>query len=95
MTNIKSTREGEHQSNYFTRNNKEPPKGIEGAQQVLWGGGGRFDMGSALQGKAVSSVHGEKVGFNPHDMGKLTGPKAASYMQDHQGLKLDADSKKS
>ena len=94
MTNIKSTREGEHQSNYFTRNN-QPNKGHEAANGgVMWGGGGRFDMGSALAGKAVSSVAGEQVGFNPHDMGKLTGPRAASYMQDHQGLKLDADSKK-
>lgn len=94
MTNIKSTREGEHQSGYFTRNN-EPSKGHEAANQVLWGGGGRFDMGSALKGNAVSSVHGESVGFNPKSMGDLTGPRAASYMQDHQGLKINADSKKS
>ena len=66
MTNIKSTREGDHQEGYFTRNNAPPPKGHEAANGgVLWGGGGRFDMGSALAGKAVSSVKGEAVGFNP------------------------------
>lgn len=93
MTNIKSTREGDHQEGYFTRNNAPPPKGHEAANGgVLWGGGGRFDMGSALAGKAVSSVKGEAVGFNPKDMGNLTGPKAASYIQDHQGLKINADS---
>ena len=94
MTDIKSTREGDHQSGYFTRNN-EKSKGHENVNNVLWGGGGRFDMGSALAGKAVSSVNGESVGFNPKDMGNLTGPKAASYIQDHQGLSLNADSKKS
>jgi len=93
MTNIKSAREGDHQEGYFTRNNAPPPKGHEAANGgVLWGGGGRFDMGSALAGKAVSSVKGEAVGFNPKDMGNLTGPKAASYIQDHQGLKINADS---
>lgn len=96
MTNIKSTREGEYQTGYHTRNNKPPEKGYEAANgQVLWGGGGRFDMGSALAGKAVSSVKGEATGFNPKDMGNLSGPRAASYMADHEGLKLNADSKKS
>jgi hypothetical protein len=94
MTNIKSTREGDHQAGYFTRNN-EPSKGHENVNNVLWGGGGRFDMGSALAGKAVSSVHGESVGFNPHSAGKLDGPKPNWVKQDHEGLKLNADSKKS
>lgn len=94
MTNIKSTREGDHQTGYHTRNNAKPEKGYEAANQVLWGGGGRFDMGSALAGKAVSSVKGESVGFNPKDMGKLTGPRTASYMADHEGLKINANSPK-
>ena len=92
MTNIKSTREGEHQSGYFTRNN-EPSKGHENVNNVLWGGGGRFNMASALQGNAVSSVKGEATGFNPKDMGNLTGPRANWVKQDHEGLKLNADSK--
>ena len=94
MTNIKSTREGDHQTGYHTRNNAKPEKGFEGSQQVLWGGGGRFDMASALRGNAVSSVKGESVGFNPKDMGNLTGPRTASYMADHEGLKLNANSPK-
>ena len=95
MTNIKSTREGEHQSNYFTRNN-QPNKGHEAANGgVMWGGGGRFDMASALKGGAVSSVAGEQVGFNPKDAGNLTGPKPNWVRQDHEGLRLNADSKKS
>jgi hypothetical protein len=95
MTNIKSTREGDHQNNYHTRNNKpvEKNKGHEAADQVMWGGGGRFNMGSALGGTAVQSVKGEPTGFNPKDMGNLTGPRAASYTQDHQGLKINANSK--
>ena len=91
MTNIKSTREGEHQTGYHTRNNapQEPNKGFEGNQQVLWGGGGRFDMGSALAGKAVQSTNGEPVGFNPKQLGNLTGPRTASFQADPQGLKID------
>jgi hypothetical protein len=93
MTNIKSTREGDYQTGYHTRNNKpEPNKGHEAANNgVLWGGGGRFDMGSALAGKAVQSVAGEPVGYNPKDMGNLSGPRASVVMNDHQGLKLNAD----
>ena len=92
MTNIKSTREGEHQTGYHTRNNPEPSKGHDNVNNVLWGGGGRFNMASALAGNAVSSAPGEKAGFDPKSLGNLTGPKAASYIQDHQGLKINADS---
>jgi len=94
MTNIASTREGEAQQGYFKRNNKPPEKekGYEGAQQVLWGGGGRFDMSSALAGKAVQSGNGEPAGVNPRDLGIKSGPRANVVMNDHQGLKLNADS---
>jgi len=93
MTNIKSTREGDHQEGYFTRNNAPPPKGHEAANGgVLWGGGGRFNMSSALAGKAVQSGNGEPAGFDPKNLGNLTGPRAASYQADHQGLKINADS---
>ena len=93
MTNIKSTREGDYQTGYHTRNNKpELNKGHEAANGgVLWGGGGRFDMGSALAGKAVQSVGGEPVGYNPKDLGNLSGPRPSVVMNDHQGLKLNAD----
>ena len=94
MTDIKSTREGEFQTGYHTRNNKpELNKGHEAANGgVMWGGAGRFDMGSALAGKAVQSGNGEPAGFDPKNLGKLTGPRAASYQADHQGLKINADS---
>lgn len=94
MTNIQSTREGEAQKGYHTRNNTpvEKNKGYEAVEQVMWGGGGRFNMSSALAGKAVQSGNGEPVGFDPKNLGKLTGPRAASYQADHQGLKINADS---
>ena len=62
---------------------------------VLWGGGGRFNMASALAGNAVSSAPGEKAGFDPKSLGSLSGPRTASYIADHQGLKLNADSNQS
>jgi len=58
----------------------------------MWGGGGRFNMSSALAGKAVQSGNGEPAGFDPKNLGNLTGPRAASYQADHQGLKINADS---
>jgi len=93
MTNIKSTREGENQAGYYTRNNgpkiDAPPSPASGnGNGVIWGGGGRFNMQNVLANGAAQSVKGERVGFNPKDMGNLTGPKAASYMTDHEGLKI-------
>jgi hypothetical protein len=90
MTNIKSTREGEAQDGYFKRNNapapQEPPP--ERGNGVIWGGQGGFQMGNILGGGAFQSVRGENVGFKPSDAGRLSGPKAASYMADHEGLKI-------
>ena len=102
MTNVKSTREGENQAGYFTRKNKTSKKQLEKeareAEQrprearpgdaAIWGGNSRYSMGNLLKGGAVRSVMGESVGMNPRDAGNLTGPKAASYMQDHEGLKI-------
>jgi len=42
-----------------------------------------------MSGGAVRPVRDESVGFRPQDAGNLTGPKAASYMQDHENLKVD------
>jgi hypothetical protein len=96
MTNLKSTREGEHQTGYHTRNN-EPSKGHDNVNNVLWGGGGqfgggRFNMASALAGNAVQSGSGEKAGFDPKSLGNLTGRRASVYQNDHEGLKINADS---
>lgn len=90
MTNIKSTREGESQDGYFTRNNAPVPKDVPPQPQsgVIWGGGGGFSMQNVLAGGAVKSVRGESVGFNPKDAGNLSGPKPASYIADHEGLKI-------
>jgi hypothetical protein len=90
MTNMKSTREGEHQEGYLTRNNAPQPKDQppQAPSGVIWGGGGGFSMQNVLAGGAVKSVRGESVGFNPKDAGNLAGPKPASYMADHEGLKI-------
>lgn len=99
MTNIKSTREGEHQAGYYTRNNKpiskqeqefiaQEPKGKEAAEGgVMWGGGGNLSMPSLMSGNAIKSVRGEPVGFNVKAE-NFTGPKPSSIMNDHQGLSL-------
>jgi len=102
MTNIKSTREGENQAGYFTRKNKTSKKQLEKeareAEQrpreprpgdaAIWGGDSRYSMGNLLKGGAVRSVMGESVGMNPKDAGNLTGPKAASYIADHENLQV-------
>ena len=102
MTNIKSTREGENQAGYFTRKNKTSKKQLEkeakaAAEQkreprpgdaAIWGGDSRYSMGNLLKGGAVRSVMGESVGMNPKDAGNLTGPKAASYIADHENLQV-------
>ena len=90
MTNIKSTREGETQAGYFTRNNAPEPQQQPTQSQngVLWGNAGRFSMQNVLANGAAQSVRGEAVGFNPKDMGNLQGPKTASYLNDHEGLKI-------
>ena len=89
MTNIKSTREGDTQGNYLTRNNATAPVESRPGDAVMWGNAGRFNLQNVLQGGAVAPVRDEQVGFNPQQAGNLTGPKAASYIQDHENLKVD------
>jgi hypothetical protein len=73
MTNIKSTREGEAQDGYLTRNNAEKSaqeRDFEVQQKmngVIWGGDQRYSMNAMLQGGMVKSAMGEAVGFNPKD----------------------------
>lgn len=76
MTDIKSTREGEHQSGYLTRNNKKPPKGQAGITTQWGNNGGPL---SSLAGRRYQSVAGEPVGFSPNQVGSLTGPSVKSY----------------
>lgn len=92
MTDIKSTREGEHQDGFFTRNNQgkpadEPPE-PRPRDAAIWGGTGGLSMKSVLNG-AIKPVRDEPVSINPNANGKLSGPKTASYMADHQNLNLD------
>ena len=99
MTDIKSTREGDNQSGFFTRNNTTSPAELakqeaEAQRQpragdaAIWGGAGGMNMQSLLKGNMFRSVAGEKVGINPHEAGNLTGPKAASYIPDQDNLTL-------
>ena len=87
MTNVKSTREGENQSGFFTRKNKTSKKQLE-KDAAIWGGDNRYSLGNVIKGGAVRSVMGESVGMNPRDAGNLTGPKAASYIADHENLQV-------
>ena len=87
MTDIKSTKEGDSQSGYLTRNNttKEPRPG----DSVMWGSQGSFSMQNIMGGNAFRSVRGESVGVKPTEVGVKRGPTTASYIADHENLKID------
>ena len=91
MTNIKSTREGEAQDGYLTRNNAPPPQAPPAENPgsgVIWGDAGKFNMAGMLGGM-IKPVAGEQVGFSPKDANITRGPMAASFTPDHDNLKLD------
>jgi len=91
MTNIKSTREGESQDGYLTRNNAPPvqaPPEQQPGSGVIWGDAGKFNMAGMLGGM-IKPVAGEQVGFSPKDANITRGPMAASFTADHDNLKLD------
>jgi hypothetical protein len=91
MTNIKSTREGEAQDGYLTRNNAPPvqaPPEQGPGNGVIWGDAGKFSMAGMLGGM-IKPVAGEQVGFSPKDANITRGPMAASFTADHDNLKLD------
>lgn len=102
MTDIKSTREGEHQSGYLKRKNKlsdkkfaeataameaQKQQGQRPGDQVIWGGGRSINMKSVLSGQ-FKSVADEPVGINPRAAGNLTGPRAGVIMNDHENLQV-------
>ena len=99
MTDIKSTREGEHQSGYMTRNNIQTPKEREeemaAAQareprpgdSALWGGAGGISMQSVMSGQ-IKPVRDEAVSVVPNSVANFTQPKPASYIADHENLKI-------
>lgn len=88
MTNIKSTREGESQEGYFTRNNAPEPREARPGDSAIWGGAGPMNMQSIMGGNMFRSVRGEKIGVNPQEVGAKKGPTTASYIADHENLKL-------
>jgi len=95
MTNIKSTREGETQGNYHTRNNQPAPEQREArpGDAVQWGNqGGKWDLGSLVKGRTFAPVRDEVVSLKPSDVGNLTPPTAASYFPDHENLTVDKPS---
>jgi hypothetical protein len=47
-----------------------------------------MNMSNLLKGNMFRPVANESVGVNPKDAGNLTGPKAASYIADHENLSL-------
>ena len=101
MTDIKSTKEGEHQTGYMKRNNKLSDKEFAQATEAMnaqnkearpgdaamWGGGGNISMKSVMGGQ-FNSVNGESVGINPKAAGNLSGPRPASYMADPDNLQV-------
>jgi hypothetical protein len=103
MTNIKSTREGEHQAGYFQQGNiltpeqrlelekmeAQQPKEQRPGDAAIWGGGFKgVDLNSVIAGRYAMPIADEPVGIRPQDAGDLTGPKAASYIADHENLSI-------
>ena len=91
MSDIKSTRSGDTQAGYHHHQVPDEPEVKEArpGDAAIWGGNFQnINMQAALAGQVAKSVRGEAVGVNPHDTGKLTGPKAASYISDHENLAI-------
>jgi hypothetical protein len=91
MTDIKTAREGENQAGYYTRNNQavEQPREPRPGDAVRWGGVGNMNMSSIMRGGMFKPVRDEPVGINPKEAGNLTGPRAASYIADHENLAIN------
>jgi hypothetical protein len=91
MSDIKSTREGDTQAGYHHHQVFDEPKEREArpGDAAIWGGNFQnINMQAALAGQVAKSVRGESVGVNPKETGNLTGPKAASYIADHENLAI-------
>jgi hypothetical protein len=100
MTDIKSTREGEHQTGYLTKygpteknveNVPDVPREARPGDAAVWGGGFQnLNMQSILAGKAVQSIKGEAVGLSPSQAGITRGPviDPKATMRDHENLKI-------
>ena len=83
MTNLSSAREGESQAAHHSHAEPKPGSG------VMWGDAGGMKLDSIVKGGQFRSVRGEQVGVKPTELGVKRGPAVASYMKDHENLKLD------
>ena len=104
MTDIKSTKAGEHQTGYMKRKNKLTDKQFAEATDAMQAqnqqqkqsrpgdsviwGGGGNISMKSVMGGQFKSVNGESVGINPKAAGDLQGPRAASYMADPDNLQV-------
>lgn len=91
MTNIKSAREGESQAGTFRHGGGpkvEQPRQPRAGDAAIWGNAGNYNLNSLLSGGGPASVRGEATGFNPKDMGNVSGPKAIPVARDPQNLTL-------
>ena len=87
MTNIASAREGENQSKHFSH--AQNPRESRPGDSVMWGNQGGMNRASILKGGSFQSVRGESVGVKPSEVGVKKGPIAASYIADHENLKIE------
>jgi hypothetical protein len=90
MSDIKSTKTGENQGNYITRNQPQAPREPRAGDAAIWGGGANgMNMKSVLAGRFSKPVRDEQVGVNPKSVPNLTGPRAASYFKDPDNLQIN------
>lgn len=100
MSDIQSTRVGEHQTGYLTKYgpsedkvDKLPdvPREARPGDAAVWGGGFQnLNLQSILSGRAVQSIKGEAVGLSPSQAGITKGPviDPKATMRDHENLKI-------
>ena len=95
MTNIKTTREGEFQEGYMTRNNAKPePREARPGDNLMWGSAGGHNMASLMSGIGVQPVgpsigkEAERVGVNLNDPSLRRGPKPSMVLKDHENLSI-------
>lgn len=82
MTNLKSAREGENQADHFSHAKEKRESG------VIWGNARGMTVDNVIKGGMFRSVRGEPVGVKPSEVGVKRGPVTASYIADHENLKI-------
>lgn len=86
-TNIKSVKVGEAQPNFAAEEvkKKNEKEGAPGSG-VLWGDPKTMQAGK-IKIRPAAPVHDESPGFAPQ--GKFKGPRAGSFIADHEKLQID------